>query len=110
MNHLVAEDEGGRFAGDLDLSGLNIPHEQVDEATHIDLDEWHKEVSSYGEFFESRAALAMARHPVLESFDLGSLRYIVWGATPVTAPSSTRIFWTLAFVMYFPPFSSTAAA
>ena len=27
-------------AGDLDLSGLDIPHEQVDEATHIDLDEW----------------------------------------------------------------------
>ena len=40
-------------AGDLDLSGLDIPHEQVDEATHIDLDEWEKEVVSYGEFFDS---------------------------------------------------------
>lgn len=30
-------------------------------------------------------ALAMAAHPDLESFDLSSLRFIVWGATPVTA-------------------------
>ena len=30
-------------------------------------------------------ALAIASHPGLESYDLSSLRYIVWGATPVTA-------------------------
>ncbi|CAI7980891.1 AMP-dependent synthetase [Frankia sp. Hr75.2] len=30
-------------------------------------------------------ALAIAAHPTLESFDLSSLRYIMWGATPVTA-------------------------
>jgi long-chain acyl-CoA synthetase len=30
-------------------------------------------------------ALAIASHPELESFDLSSLRYIMWGATPVTA-------------------------
>ncbi|MBL7492833.1 AMP-binding protein [Frankia sp. AgB1.9] len=30
-------------------------------------------------------ALALAAHPKLESFDLSSLRYIMWGATPVTA-------------------------
>ncbi|MGI5330206.1 class I adenylate-forming enzyme family protein [Actinomadura nitritigenes] len=29
-------------------------------------------------------ALAIASHPDLESFDLSSLRYIMWGATPVT--------------------------
>ena len=29
-------------------------------------------------------ALAMANHPHLEEFDLSSLRYIMWGATPVT--------------------------
>ncbi len=29
-------------------------------------------------------ALAIASHPELESFDLSSLRYIMWGATPVT--------------------------
>ncbi len=39
-------------AGDLDLSGLNIPSEQVDEATHIDLDEWQAELESFGEFFD----------------------------------------------------------
>lgn len=30
-------------------------------------------------------ALALASHPGLESYDLSSLRYIMWGATPVTA-------------------------
>lgn len=29
-------------------------------------------------------ALAMANHPRLEEFDLSSLRYIMWGATPVS--------------------------
>jgi long-chain acyl-CoA synthetase len=29
-------------------------------------------------------ALAMANHPHLEDFDLSSLRYIMWGATPVS--------------------------
>jgi acyl-CoA synthetase (AMP-forming)/AMP-acid ligase II len=29
-------------------------------------------------------ALAMARHPRLEAYDLSSLRYIMWGATPVS--------------------------
>ncbi|MGD1169891.1 class I adenylate-forming enzyme family protein [Mycobacterium seoulense] len=30
-------------------------------------------------------ALALASHPTLESYDLSSLRYIMWGATPVSA-------------------------
>jgi long-chain acyl-CoA synthetase len=30
-------------------------------------------------------ALAIASHPKLECYDLSSLRYIVWGATPMTA-------------------------
>ncbi len=30
-------------------------------------------------------ALAMANHPDLEQYDLSSLRYVMWGATPVTA-------------------------
>ncbi|ORX19076.1 AMP-dependent synthetase [Mycobacterium szulgai] len=30
-------------------------------------------------------ALAIASHPKLESYDLSSLRFIMWGATPVTA-------------------------
>ena len=39
-------------AGDLDLSGLDIPSEQVDEATSINAAEWKEELQSQGEFFE----------------------------------------------------------
>ncbi len=38
-------------AGDLDLSGLSISSEQVDEATHIDLQEWKQELDSFNDFF-----------------------------------------------------------
>jgi long-chain acyl-CoA synthetase len=36
-------------------------------------------------------ALAMANHPKLETFDLSSLRYIMWGATPVTASVAATV-------------------
>lgn len=36
-------------------------------------------------------ALALAGHPDLESHDLSSLRYIVWGATPVTASVAEEV-------------------
>ena len=36
-------------------------------------------------------ALAMANHPRLEEFDLSSLRYIMWGATPVTDSVARRV-------------------
>ncbi len=39
-------------AGDLDLSGLDIPSELVDEATSINAKEWKDELQSQGEFFE----------------------------------------------------------
>jgi len=39
-------------AGDLDLSELDIPPEKVDEATAINPDEWRKELTDEGEFFE----------------------------------------------------------
>ena len=39
-------------AGDLDLSGLDIPSELVDEATSINAQEWKEELQSQGEFFE----------------------------------------------------------
>jgi phosphoenolpyruvate carboxykinase (GTP) len=38
-------------ADDLDLSGLDVPHERVDEATSVDLDEWKTELESHLEFF-----------------------------------------------------------
>ena len=40
-------------AGDLDLSGLDIPSDTVDEATHVDIDEWQTELESIGEFFQT---------------------------------------------------------
>jgi phosphoenolpyruvate carboxykinase (GTP) len=40
-------------AGDLDLSGLDIAHERVDQATHVDLGEWKTELESVGQFFET---------------------------------------------------------
>lgn len=36
-------------------------------------------------------ALAMANHPALESYDLSSLRYIMWGATPITPSVAERV-------------------
>ena len=36
-------------------------------------------------------ALAMANHPDLETYDLSSLRYIMWGATPVTESVARRV-------------------
>jgi acyl-CoA synthetase (AMP-forming)/AMP-acid ligase II len=36
-------------------------------------------------------ALAMANHPDLEEYDLSSLRYIMWGATPVTASVAEKV-------------------
>lgn len=36
-------------------------------------------------------ALAMADHPDLESFDLSSLRYLMWCATPVAEPVARRV-------------------
>ena len=36
-------------------------------------------------------ALAMANHPHLEDYDLSSLRYIMWGATPVTEAVANRV-------------------
>ncbi len=36
-------------------------------------------------------ALAMANHPTLEDYDLSSLRYIMWGATPVSEQVARRV-------------------
>jgi len=40
-------------AGDLDLSGLDISSDTVDEATHVYLGEWQTELESIGEFFKT---------------------------------------------------------
>jgi phosphoenolpyruvate carboxykinase (GTP) len=38
-------------AGDLDLSGVHVPSERVDQATRMDLSEWKIELESQGAFF-----------------------------------------------------------
>jgi acyl-CoA synthetase (AMP-forming)/AMP-acid ligase II len=53
----------------------------------FDLDEVLRRIGSDGMTLEMAVApiaLAIASHPRLEDFDLSSLRYIMWGATPVT--------------------------
>jgi long-chain acyl-CoA synthetase len=53
----------------------------------FDLDEVLRSIESDRMTLEMAVApiaLAMANHPHLEEYDLSSLRYIMWGATPVT--------------------------
>ncbi|MGB7050510.1 MAG: AMP-binding protein [Acidimicrobiales bacterium] len=54
----------------------------------FDLDEVLRRIESERMTLEMAVApiaLAMANHPDLERYDLSSLRYIMWGATPVTS-------------------------
>jgi long-chain acyl-CoA synthetase len=51
-------------------------------------------------------ALALAAHPRLESFDLSSLRYIMWGATPVT-PSVARAVTERTGVGWVPAYGAS---
>jgi acyl-CoA synthetase (AMP-forming)/AMP-acid ligase II len=51
-------------------------------------------------------ALAMANHPELESFDLSSLRYIMWGATPVT-PAVAEAVTARSGVRWLPAYGTS---
>ncbi len=51
-------------------------------------------------------ALAMANHPGLESYDLSSLRYIMWGATPVT-PSVAQVVTERTGVRWLPAYGTS---
>ncbi|HZQ87496.1 MAG TPA: class I adenylate-forming enzyme family protein, partial [Acidimicrobiales bacterium] len=51
-------------------------------------------------------ALAMANHPRLEEFDLSSLRYIMWGATPVTE-SVARVVTDRTGVRWLPAYGAS---
>jgi phosphoenolpyruvate carboxykinase (GTP) len=64
-------------SGDLDLSGLELPHESVDAATDISLEEWRHELESQRDFFGSMGeaaprALLLQRELLLERIRLGS--------------------------------------
>jgi acyl-CoA synthetase (AMP-forming)/AMP-acid ligase II len=51
-------------------------------------------------------ALAMANHPHLEDYDLSSLRYIMWGATPVTE-SVARVVTERTGVRWLPAYGAS---
>jgi len=51
-------------------------------------------------------ALAMANHPSLESYDLSSLRFIMWGATPVT-PSVAETVTRRSGVPWVPAYGAS---
>jgi acyl-CoA synthetase (AMP-forming)/AMP-acid ligase II len=60
----------------------------------FDLDEVLRRIGSDRVTIEMAVApiaLAMADHPDLERYDLSSLRYIMWGATPVTASVAEEV-------------------
>jgi acyl-CoA synthetase (AMP-forming)/AMP-acid ligase II len=51
-------------------------------------------------------ALALANHPDLEKYDLSSLRYIMWGATPVT-PSVAETVTRRTGVRWLPAYGAS---
>lgn len=51
-------------------------------------------------------ALAMANHPDLEKYDLSSLRYIMWGATPIT-PSVAETVTERTGVRWLPAYGAS---
>ena len=51
-------------------------------------------------------ALAMANHPNLEDYDLSSLRYIMWGATPIT-PSVAELVSARTGVRWLPAYGTS---
>jgi acyl-CoA synthetase (AMP-forming)/AMP-acid ligase II len=51
-------------------------------------------------------ALALANHPSLESYDLSSLRFIMWGATPVT-PSVAETVTRRSGVPWVPAYGAS---
>ncbi len=51
-------------------------------------------------------ALAMANHPRLEEIDLSSLRYIMWGATPVT-PAVAQVVTDRTGVRWLPAYGAS---
>ncbi|MCV7226407.1 class I adenylate-forming enzyme family protein [Mycolicibacterium komossense] len=72
----------------------------------FDIDQLLAHIESDGitvEMAVAPIALAMASHPTLENFDLSSLRYLLWCATPVTvsvAEAVTRrtgVTWVTAY-------------
>ena len=63
-------------AGDLDLSGLDIPHEAVDEATSIDLDEWLEELEGGEKFFKGLGSTVPVELELTRQFLLARVKRV----------------------------------
>jgi len=75
----------------------------------FDLDEVLRRIASERMTLEMAVApiaLALANHPHLEDHDLSSLRYIMWGATPVTE-SVARIVTERTGVRWLPAYGAS---
>jgi acyl-CoA synthetase (AMP-forming)/AMP-acid ligase II len=75
----------------------------------FDLDEVLRRITSDGitlEMAVAPIALALANHPDLESYDLSSLRYIMWGATPVT-PHVAEVVTQRTGVRWLPAYGAS---
>jgi long-chain acyl-CoA synthetase len=75
----------------------------------FDLDQllWHIQAERMTlEMAVAPIAVAMANHPDLESHDLSSLRYIMWGATPV-APRVAEIVTERTGVRWLPAYGAS---
>ena len=75
----------------------------------FDLDEVLRCIEADGitlEMAVAPIALAMANHPRLEEFDLSSLRYIMWGATPVT-PEVAEVVTRRTGVRWLPAYGAS---
>jgi phosphoenolpyruvate carboxykinase (GTP) len=70
-------------AGDLDLSGLDIPHEAVDEATSINFGEWKTELESEEKFFKDLGKTVPAEMELTRQFLLARVNRVVTHAKPV---------------------------
>jgi acyl-CoA synthetase (AMP-forming)/AMP-acid ligase II len=75
----------------------------------FDLDEVLRRIESDRMTLEMAVApiaLAMANHPSIEDYDLSSLRYIMWGATPVT-PSVAELVTKRTGVRWLPAYGAS---
>ncbi len=75
----------------------------------FDLDEVLRRIESERMTLEMAVApiaLALANHPRLEEYDLSSLRYIMWGATPVTE-SVARVVTERTGVRWLPAYGAS---
>jgi phosphoenolpyruvate carboxykinase (GTP) len=75
-------------AGDLDLSGLDLTSEQVDEATSIDLHAWRTELESEKKFFAELGPTVPAVFELQRQLLLSRLENLEPDAKPKAKPEA----------------------